>query len=77
MRVYKCIPNYFKQIKSGDPEEKATDVLQDILNEQAKEIWIFYQATSFGINEKPGCIEGLFGKKEIGFRRDVLIFYKE
>jgi hypothetical protein len=35
-----------------------------VVNEKAKTGWEFYRVDTIGVATKPGCLDGLLGKKE-------------
>ena len=49
---------------SGQKGNEAAVYLQNVVNEKAKTGWEFYRVDSIGVATKPGCLDGLMGKKE-------------
>jgi hypothetical protein len=49
---------------SGQKGNEAAVYLQNVVNEKAKTGWEFYRVDTIGVATKPGCLDGLLGKKE-------------
>jgi len=57
---------------------EAAAYLQEVVNTHAKDGWEFYRIDRIGVVTKPGCLDGLVGKKDelnhyyvISFRREA------
>ena len=66
MHQYKMVqvpPNIEVQAKQHKGNEAAA-YLENVVNSYALDGWEFYRVDAIGVKVMPGCLAGLFGKKE-------------
>lgn len=61
-------------VKMGKAEGVAADYLQATINANATNGWEFYRIDNLTVTEKPGCLAGLSGQKEIFHSVGVICF---
>lgn len=50
-------------VKGVAAGQEAAQYLEDLVNQKAQQGWEFYRIDNIGVEEKPGCLGSLFGKK--------------
>jgi hypothetical protein len=78
MYTYKMVqvpPNIEVRAKEHRGNEAAA-YLQNVVNEHAEDGWEFYRVDSIGVSVKPGCLDALFGKKDVLSHYYVVSFRK-
>lgn len=78
MYTYKMVqvpPNIEVRAKEHRGNEAAA-YLQNVVNEHAEDGWEFYRVDSIGVSVKPGCLDTLFGKKDVLSHYYVVSFRK-
>lgn len=73
---YKVMP-FIGKIKSSQSAVEVSNQLEALINEGAKEGWLFEQVNNVNIEVQPGCLAGLFGAKADYVRFDMVVFKKE
>ena len=63
-------------VKIGKAEGAAAQYMQQTIDAYVAEGWEFYRVDSLTITEKPGCLGGLFGQKEVYHSVGVISFRK-
>lgn len=61
-------------VRMGKAEGVAAEYLQKTVNENVGDGWEFYRIDNLTITEKPGCLAGLFGQKEVYHSVGVICF---
>lgn len=61
-------------VKMGKAEGVAATYLQETVNANAVAGWEFYRVDNLTVTEKPGCLGGLAGQKEIYHALGVISF---
>ncbi len=81
MRVYKVIPGPTRLYFDQNDLTRASTQYQDILNEQAKQGWIFHSMQEIEAHQDARQKKGCLGSKEIQSEKNVtmflLIFYSD
>lgn len=63
--------------KVGDVDKGvAASYMQNIVNQHAVNGWEFYRVDTLTVTEKPGCLQGLLGQKEVLHALNVVCFRK-
>lgn len=73
---YRVMP-FIGKIKSSQSAVDVSNQLDALINEGAKEGWVFEQVNNVNIEVQPGCLSGLFGAKTDYVRFDMVVFRKE
>jgi len=61
-------------VDKGKAGGAAAAYLQGVINENTGDGWEFYRIDNLTIAEKPGCLAGLFGQKEVYHSVGVICF---
>ncbi len=66
-------------IKAGDPAgcSKAVAQYADVIQKEAVGGWELDMIQSIPVEEKPGCLAGLFGEKSVTTYFNMLVFKKQ
>lgn len=77
MAQYKCIPAPMNLIidKNGSVDT-AVRSFANLINEEAQDGWKFHSMENIAVTEKPGCLAGLFGRKDATVYFNMLVFEK-
>lgn len=73
---YRVIP-FIGKIKNSQSAVDVSNQLETLINEGAKEGWVFEQVNNVNIEVQPGCLSGLLGAKADYVRFDMVVFRKE
>jgi len=73
--IYRVIP-FIGKIKNTQSAADVSDQLEALIDDGAKEGWVFDQLSNVNIEVQPGCLAGLFGAKVAYTRFDMVIFKK-
>ena len=68
-------PNVSVQAQAQGNE--AAGYMQSVVNSEATEGWEFYRVDSIGVEVRPGCLGGLFGRKAEGSVYHVITFRRK
>lgn len=79
MVQYKVV-SFNAQLKGGafsTQGERVDTQVEKVINDHAAQGWTFVSYQAVHAHVKPGCLAGLFGRKEELLSQDVLIFSRQ
>ncbi len=78
MPQYKCVPApKILVIGNKDSDDKAVRSFADLINQEAKDGWEFHSMENIAVQQKPGCLAALTGKKAETVNFNMLVFSKK
>ena len=63
--------------KVGNAENIAARYLQGVVDTHAVDGWEYYRTDNLTVTERPGCLAGLFGQKEVFYSVGVVCFRRQ